>query len=153
MSNDEPELPPEKAAAKDRADSIASRREHPEFSVDRLRRPRAVTAGCIMAWVGCTVLMLAAFMVPAGVLALLALVLLVVSGAAFLGHKWAATGLVVLAAVCVVAAGVGLLTALSTWLLNAAIWSVVSASLVRYRESAREWYAALAEYRRLNSAG
>lgn len=174
------ELPPEKAAANKRADSIASRREHPEFAVSRLQRPQAVLFGCIMAWIGCLRLAFGGWtwtQVDAdssvinqeaspediesavqglhffgGVVYFWALVLLTLSLLAFFGRRWAATGLVVLAGVSVLVALAGLLTALSTWFLTAAVWSVVSASLVRFRETSKDWYKALAEARALKAS-
>lgn len=180
MSKNEPDLPPEKAAAKQRAESIVSRRDNPEFAASRLKRPASVLAGCIMAWIGCVRLTFGAYTwftidkdssvidqdasaadIDAavqglhffgGVILFWAFVLLALTVFAFVGHKWAATGLVVLAGVSVLVSLVGLLTALSTFFLTAAVWSVVSAVLVRYREPSKEWYAALAEHRALRNA-
>lgn len=48
---------PDKAKAVARAEEIVGRRENPDFEVARLKRPRSVSVGCIMAWIGATLLL------------------------------------------------------------------------------------------------
>jgi len=55
----DPEQPmrPDKAEAKAKAEEIVGRREHPDFEISRLTRPRMVSVGCILTWVGATLLL------------------------------------------------------------------------------------------------
>jgi len=173
------DVPPEKAAARRKAEAIIGRRERAEFNPERLKRPQSVLIGCIMAWIGCARLAFGAYdwtqadstssvinqdASPAdidaavqglhffgGVVGFWALVLLTLSMLAFWGHRWAATGLLVLAGISVLVALVGLLTALLSWFVTAAIWSVVSASFVRLREPSKEWYRALREWKAISA--
>lgn len=180
MSTKDPDLPPDKAQAKNRADSIVSRREQPEFAVSRLQRPQAVLIGCIMAWIGSARLAFGSYTwfqtdesssvinqdasaadidsavqglhFFGGVVAIWALLLLTLAVFAFRGRKWAATSLVVMAGFCVLVALFGLLTSFLTWFITAAVWSIASASMIRFRESSKDWYRALAEERAIKSA-
>jgi hypothetical protein len=81
-----------------------------------------------------------------------ALLLLVFAVFAFLGRRWAANALVVMAGVVLLSTLVALFTAFAAGVFTTLAWSVIAASLVRLREPAKDWWRALREQRQLTLA-
>jgi hypothetical protein len=166
---------PEQRAARERADAIVHRRENPEHDPAQFKRPRTVLIGCVMAWIGAAVSIygglrslainrdssvmddvdpdqisstLQSYHAVGWVSLVWGVLLVLFALQAFLGARWAATALVSMAGVVLL---FGLLSLTSNFAPEGAIvtmWSITSATLVRYREDSRNWYATLAEARR-----
>jgi hypothetical protein len=174
-----PAMRPDQAAAMEKAEQIIGRREHPEFETSRLKRPQSVLIGCIMAWVGCARLIYAAINwllvdenssgidqtqsatqidvdVQAAhgvgvVIIVWTILILTFSILAFVGRQWAATTLVMMAALFGLLALVSLVSAFAPSTFLAAFWSASCVTLLRLREPSRDWYAALREWKALRA--
>jgi len=175
----DPDLPPERAAALQRAEDMVSRREHPDFDSARLKRPQTVLIGCVMAWIGCARLGYEAFTllrvnenssgidqdqtakqididVQAAhglgiVIIFWLLLILTFSILAFLGRQWAGTALVAMAAFFGALALVSLVTAFAPSTFTAAFWSAAAVTMIRLREPSKDWYRALREWKAIKA--
>jgi hypothetical protein len=171
---------PAQRAAREKAEDLISRREHPTRDPSELKRPQTVLVGCLMTWFGASILAwLGALRVNADASSSLvrdvdpedmdstltalhaggwawigwAVMLIVVSSFAFLGLRWAATALFVAACVFV-PFGLIMLIGGAAWIgIPALVWSFGAASLVRSNGVSKDWYEAVAEARMPAGAG
>jgi hypothetical protein len=169
---DSPAESPAQREAREKAEALVSRREHPTRDEAELKRPQSVLIGCVMAMVGAALLLFSGVsrvlvdesssllddVDPQDVDAKLqsihtggwvalawAVVLIVVATLAFLGKRWAATCLFVQAAIVVLYGLLSIVTGFAVEGVLVTVWSLSSATLVRFREASRNWYDALAD--------
>jgi hypothetical protein len=172
---DQSAVTPQMRAAQERADAMVKRRENPAREPSELKRPQSVLVGSCMAWLGAAVSLygglrtlaidtssslfddvdpddiasqLQSYHVIGWISIVWGLLIVLFALQAFLGARWAATALAVMAGVVLF---FGLVSLLSNFAPEGAVvtaWSISSATMVRFRETSRQWYAALAEARK-----
>ena len=163
------EGPTDKELARQRAEAIVGRREHPTLDPSELVRPTTIKVGALMAWIGVVVLVYAGYRVintkegditdNTSVDSLHALgwtmlvwagLIIMFASLAYTGRKWAATALFVLAAIVAFYGAISLITAFAIEGVVTSIWSLSSSTLMRFREPSKDWFAALKEARSVN---
>jgi hypothetical protein len=172
--DDESAVTPQMRAAQERAEAMVRRRENPVREPDELKRPQSVLIGCVMAWVGAAVSMygglrslsidktsslfddvdpddissqLQSYHVIGWVSIVWGLLIVLFALQAFLGARWAANALVAMAAVVLFFGLLSLISSFAPEGVGVTVWSICSATLIRLRETSRQWYTALAEAR------
>lgn len=161
---------PQQRAAREKAEALVSRREHPTRDAAELKRPPTVLIGCVMAWAGAVFLTISGLsrvlvtesssvlddVAPEDVDSKLqqihtggwvalawAIALVVLALLAFTGRRWAATGLLIQACIVTLYGLLSVVTGFAVEGVLVTAWSLTSAILVRFREPSRNWYDAL----------